>query len=285
MRCPPQLSRSRKALGAMAMTDNLTQMLHSLSEQLPVQQRSPAQLRSLADRGHRIRRGIGGAAVCGAAVAVIISSGVIATNARSPLPAAGPLRPSQYELSIARDRNILIILESSVPADAPPTRMELAFLTATPDGPASTTASALLDLTVDATLTDTDLEKFRRQAVRSIGPWMRLPSESPPPELNQCLPVPADLGASELQDATFVAADEAAEYDGPEPLPQARMNEFVLKFESEPAAAAAYDAARRDAMNCSEDELAFLSMDASAPIDRSQRPVEATYIPLFTRSK
>ncbi len=172
-----------------------------------------------------------------------------------------------------------------MPADAPPTRMQLAFLTATPDDPASPTASVLLDLPVDATLTDTDLEKFRRQAVRSIGPWMRLPSESPPPELNQCLPVPADLGAFELQDATFVAADEAAEYNGPEPLPQARMNEFVLKFDSETAAAAAYDAARRDAMNCSEYELAFLIMDTSAPMDGWQRPVDETYIALFTRSK
>ena len=267
------------------MTDNLTQRLHSLSEQLPVKKLSPAELRSRAGRGHRFRRGIGGTAVCGAAVAVIITSGVIATNARSPLPAAGALRPSEYELSVARDRNVLIVLESSVPADAPPRRMELAFLTATPDDPASTTAPALFGLPVDATLTDTDLDKFRTQAVRPIGPWMRLPPESPPPKLSQCLPAPADLGASELQEATFVAADEVAHYDHPEPVPQARMNEFVLKFDSEAAAALAYDAVRRDAMNCTDYELSFPIMDTSAPIDGWQRPVDETYMALFTRSK
>lgn len=309
------------------MTDKLTELLHTVSEDLPVSPRPPAELRANAEHAHRLRlrRTVGGVAVCAAAVAVTLAASLIATSARStqvvpisPPPGGStqaettinpstavdttPLEPASYELGIARDGNVLVVLESSVPAERATWRMELAFQSAVtgqqgrcPDGPGScrqspstsADASALHDLVADPILTDADLSRFQNLSTRPIGTWTReLPVDSPVPTLTLCRPELTDLGATDLHTAMFVASDEQAEYFAPGASSIGHLNEFVLRFGSEDAAAAAYATLRDDAVNCpsrTNYEVSLLVMDDSTnPVEGW--PIDEAYVAGFSRS-
>ena len=183
------------------MTDDISVQLKDIGRLLPISLSSPAQLRANAESQRRLRRSrlIGSSMVCAAALIVIVTAIFIGSTARSDqltpsgpptgatetstpvlLPAVVnqvPLEPSTYELGIARDRNVLLILESSVPADRPTWRAEFALQSAIsgaqgrcPDSPgqcreqsATTTASSVLpELAEDPLLSAQDLLDFGR---------------------------------------------------------------------------------------------------------------------------
>jgi hypothetical protein len=101
-----------------------------------------------------------------------------------------------------------------------------------------------------------------------------------------CRPELTGLGASALHTAVFVASDEQAEYASPDALPRGHLNQFVLRFDNEDAAAAAYAILRNHAVNCPSQtsyEVSFLMIDDSTnPVEGW--PIEEAYLAGFTRS-
>ena len=275
------------------MTDKLTTRLHAVGDNVAANPPPAARGRANAERRRRTRRLTGGVGI--AVVAVLLGTGVLVGNLRSPRPVppispppstshidpptlpvrTPPVQPSFYELMFARDENVVIVLESSVVSDRPHVRLENALEAAIPSErgrcPGSTggcvtndAAPKVYELAPDPTLTRTDLDYFEELSAY-YPDWKDMPADAAVPTLTTCLPDPAGMGAAKAHVAGFVTLTGSKQ--GPNgsleprtPNDPGYLIETVLQFDDQLTAANAYRLIRDQALSC-DYSVSYLTVD------------------------
>jgi hypothetical protein len=200
--------------------------------------------RSLPTRAPAVVASILGLTVavgCGRAAEAAPSS-AIGPAAEPSVSAAGPF---PYQLGVARDRNVVVVVESTGWTERTEVALELALQRAIPGGqgrcgddvlpcphPASAAPGAF-DLTTDPLLTDADWARITRAddyPVRSGAPA----------QLLGCIDVSPGPEATDVRAAAFYAAA----------YPEGGLNEFVLRYPDEIQAGTAVASLREQFIDC-----------------------------------
>lgn len=292
------------------MTDELTASLRAAGQTAPLSTPPPAAVRARGEQRRRTRRLTGG--VVAGVIAVLVTTGLLVSNLRSAqpappisppnpapptataLPARTPaVQPAFYDMAFGRDKNVVLVLESSIPSDRPTIRLERALETAIPseagrcpDGTGNCSKvravqAVWYELGTNPTLTEDDLNLFEDLSIYRPN-WTELStSDGPLPTLTTCFPGPQGMGAAKAHVAAYVDASGTLPLStfGPSTSNQpGYLVETILQFNDTASAATAYATIRSQATSCDYSPFPPL-MDG--PISNMLWPVDEVFIADF----
>lgn len=241
------------------MTDDLTERLHAGVGQLPVSPRTAEQVRRSAEKSRRARRF--GLVVGGSLVVLAVAAGSALLPDTSPstlrAPASTPTLTEDRtlrtfsQLAVVRDRDVVVVIESTGYGDRTPRTLEIALERAIPsergrctnftgcgnERPRRRPWPGRHTLATDPLLTDADWLDIA-DGVRRTGSY--------PSPLTACVPDPRTPQASESFAAAY--AGQTA-HD---------INEFVLRYPDVKTASRALNSLRHRFMTCPGNDSATL---------------------------
>lgn len=245
------------------MTDVVPERLRAAGRSINSRLGSAAELRSGAEHRRRGRRAAGGVAALVVVLALTTGSIIAANHSTSTPPASAQLTPpntdfldpTYYAVILGRERNVVIVLESSAVSDRPTWQLEVAFQAALvgergrcPDssggcwstGGGGSTPPAMFELTPDPLLTGADLQVIDGLIGSPHDDLVR--TASVPSQMTPCTPDFNGIGAAVVRSAAYTAVQSDAN--------GLHLNEFVLWFEDESAASHAYARVRQAVVDC-----------------------------------
>lgn len=256
------------------MSNELTSLLHSAANRLPVWTRPAAAVRADAERARRGRLAGGGALLCAVAVvAVLVSSRWVLPQAApvvpaelpmttsaapAPTPAPAPAQPADpsvtprhYQLAVARKGEVLVVLESTGWADRPLHTLAVALEAAIPGQRVNCDPECAAPITTEPITTEpipaeTGLQ-LAADPLLTDAAWIRIAGSDrlvrttvDPVPLIPCSAQPALAGQSVVASASYAVPSSATP----------RANEYVLRFADADAASKQLSDLRANVVTC-----------------------------------